>query len=95
MLDKLNQSPIVTILLCVLAVIVVLAGGVVTIVKPDTLPFHEYVQDVAILTAALGLGAGVGRGVNAASKQLNTTEITLAPEAEFVPEPSSAPIDGQ
>jgi len=92
MIEKVNGSPVVTILLCVLAVVVVIAGGVVTIVKPDTLPFHQYVQDVAILTAALGLGAGVGRGVESLGKA-STPTIEVHTEDEFVPEPSSAPTD--
>lgn len=64
--SKINAAPVVTYMLCALAVIVVVAGAVVTIVRPSTLEFHQYVQDVALLTAALGLGAGIGRGVEAA-----------------------------
>lgn len=69
MTDKLNDAPLVTILLLVLAVIVVIAGAVVCIVQPSTLSFSQYVQDVAILTAALGLGAGIGRGAIAAAER--------------------------
>lgn len=79
--SKLNNAPIVTYLLCALALVVVIAGAVVTIIRPDTLPFDKYVQDVALLTAALGLGAGIGRGVQAAGNAGTSTDTTATPPA--------------
>lgn len=64
----LDDAPVVTYLLLVLALVVVIAGAVVTIVRPASLTFHDYVLDVTILVAALGLGAGIGRGAIAAAK---------------------------
>ena len=66
--QTLDDAPVVTYLLLVLALVVVLAGAVVTIVRPASLTFHDYVLDVTILVAALGLGAGIGRGALAAAK---------------------------
>jgi hypothetical protein len=78
MMSKINDAPVVTIALLVLATIVVVAGAVVTIVQPGTLSFHQYVQDVALLAAALGLGAGIGRGAIAAADR-NTTPAEPPP----------------
>lgn len=68
MTKALNDLPVVTYMLLVLALVVVIAGAVVTIVRPSSLTFHDYVLDVTILVAALGLGAGIGRGAIAAAK---------------------------
>jgi hypothetical protein len=65
--QALDGAPVVTYLLLVLALVVVLAGAVVTIVRPASLTFHD-VLDVTILVSALGLGAGIGRGAIAAAK---------------------------
>jgi hypothetical protein len=66
--STLNDAPVITYMLLGLAVIVVIAGAVVTIIRPASLTFHDYVLDVTILVAALGLGAGIGRGAIAAAK---------------------------
>jgi hypothetical protein len=68
MIDRLDNQPVVTLLVCALALIVVVAGAIVTIIRPGSLPFHDYVLDVTIVLAALGLGAGIGRGAIAAAK---------------------------
>jgi hypothetical protein len=68
MIHQLEDKPVVTLLVCALALIVVIAGAVVTIIRPGSLPFHDYVLDVTIVLAALGLGAGIGRGAIAAAK---------------------------
>jgi hypothetical protein len=78
-MTKINDAPVVTIALLVLATIVVVAGAVVTIVQPGTLSFHQYVQDVAVLAAALGLGAGIGRGAIAAADRHTTSPTELPP----------------
>lgn len=44
----------------ILALIVTVAGAVVTIVQPHTLSFSSYVQDLVELAAALGLTAAIG-----------------------------------
>ena len=80
-MDKVNDQPVVTIVLCALAVIVVIAGAIVTIAAPKTLPFHDYVQDIAIALAGLGLGAGVGRGAIAAARSNGGGEPPSEPRA--------------
>ena len=59
-----SDKPVITILTLAIAVIVVIAGAVVTIVNPDRLPFSEYIQDVSIVAGALGVGSGIGRGLS-------------------------------
>jgi hypothetical protein len=81
-MNKINDSPIVTITLCVLALIVVIAGGVVTVVQPTTLSFDAYVQDIAIALAGLGLGSGIGRGVIAGAKHANAPPEAPTPPPE-------------
>jgi hypothetical protein len=49
----------------VLIAIVVIAGAVVTIVKPHTLPFEDYVADVTVLAGALGIGGGLAAALRA------------------------------
>lgn len=75
MLSKLTTGTgplnVVTALVIVMAIIVVFAGAVVTIVRPDSLTFHAYVLDVVLLAGALGIGAGIGSGVTAAVKANN------------------------
>jgi hypothetical protein len=75
----LDDAPVVTFLLLALALVVVIAGAVVTIIRPASLSFHDYVLDVTILVSALGLGAGIGRGAIAAAKVQH-------PEGESPPE---------
>jgi len=59
-----SSKPVVTILTVVIAMIVVAVGGVVTITNPQSLSFHQYVTDIALMGGALGLGAGIGRGID-------------------------------
>jgi hypothetical protein len=54
-------KPDLNILTYVLAAVVVIAGAVVTILHQSELPFHDYVQDIAIVAGALGIGAGIAR----------------------------------
>ena len=85
MIARIDNQPVVTILVCVLALIVVIAGAIVTIIRPGSLPFHDYVLDVTIVLAALGLGAGIGRGAIAAAKvevSGDTSDSLLPPEDE-------------
>ena len=65
-----SDKPIVTILTVAVVLIVVIAGGIVTIVRPESLSFHQYVSDIAIVGGALGLGAGIGRGIDSYGKQI-------------------------
>jgi hypothetical protein len=44
----------------ILAIVVVVAGAVVTIANPSDYPFKDYVQDVVILASALGIGSALG-----------------------------------
>lgn len=86
--ETLNDAPVVTYMLLALALVVVIAGAVVTIVRPASLTFHDYVLDVTILVAALGLGAGIGRGAIAAAKTHETeaTVDVVIPDAGFDPD---------
>lgn len=79
-----DQPPIATIAVAVIAVIVVLAGALVTIINPDALSFNQYLT--ALSQAAIGAGAlGIGRGILGASKAANATPAfsNLGDEAEF------------
>jgi hypothetical protein len=67
-MSKLDNANIATLLVALIALIIVVAGAVVTIVNPDALPFDDYVK--ALATLGIGAGAlGVGRGVLAGAKQ--------------------------
>lgn len=39
--------------------VVVIAGGIVAVLNPDTLSFEDYVRNVAIGAGLLGIGLGV------------------------------------
>jgi Trk-type K+ transport system membrane component len=79
-----SDKPVFTAMVLALVLIVVIAGAVVTITNPNTLSFHQYVTDVTTLAGAIGLGAGVGRGIEAyGNAQVTKTESpydTSAPE---------------
>jgi hypothetical protein len=79
MLGLIDGKPVVTILTVAAALIAVIAGGVVTITNPQTLSFHQYVQDVAFMAGALGLGAGIGRGIDAHGRAPGVVEPTGEP----------------
>lgn len=46
----------------VIVLVVVIAGGVVTIVHPETLTFGSYLKDVAFGAGLLGIGHGIDAG---------------------------------
>jgi hypothetical protein len=75
-----------TVLLFIMAAVVVIAGAVVTIANPDRLPFHDYVQEVAILAGALGLGTGIGRGLIAGKDRDVDAAIIAAGPGEIAGE---------
>jgi hypothetical protein len=58
-----SDKPVVTILTLIVATIAVVVGGVVTITNPQSLTFHQYIQDIAFMGGAIGLGNGIGRGI--------------------------------
>ena len=89
MVDRLNDAPLVTILLLCLVTIVAVAGAVVTIVRPSTLNFRDYAQDMTILTAALALSAGIGRGAIASAERNLTSAIVETASLE-VPDTDDA-----
>jgi hypothetical protein len=66
-----SEKPVFTILVLVIVVVVVAVGGVVTITNPQSLSFHQYVTDVALMGGALGLGSGIGRGVETYGKAVS------------------------
>lgn len=93
-----SDKPVVTILTLVAALVAIIAGGVVTIIKPESLSFHQYVQDIAFMAGALGLGSGIGRGIDSygqavakAQPQGSSMETTEAPQPTPPPEPEPAP----
>ena len=55
-MDALRNNPIVS---AVFVGIVVLTGGIVCIVHPETLSFNEYVKYVAVGGGLLGIGRGI------------------------------------
>ena len=59
-----SDKPVVTILTLIAALVALVVGGVVTITNPQSLSFHQYIQDIALLGGALGLGSGIGRGID-------------------------------
>lgn len=80
-MEKLNQTPIATILVSVAFVIVAVAGAIVTIVNPDALGFEDYVQALALAAGALGLLA-IGRGINlSGEKQASADALAIAAES--------------
>jgi hypothetical protein len=66
--QKLSNANVATLLVIALAVIVGVAGEVVTIVNPDSLSFDEYIKTLAGVAGASGL-LGIGRGILAGAKQ--------------------------
>jgi len=63
-----SDKPVVTILTVVVVAVAVIVGGVVTITNPQSLTFSQYLRDIALLGAGLGLGNGVGRGIESAGR---------------------------
>jgi hypothetical protein len=43
----------------IIALIVVLAGGIITVLHPESLSFSQYIKDVAIGCGLLGIAHGV------------------------------------
>ena len=81
-----SDKPVVTILTVVVVAVAVIVGGVVTITNPQSLTFAQYLRDIALLGAGLGLGNGVGRGIESAGR----TPPDVAPTPEFSEPP---PLD--
>lgn len=62
-----DDTPVTTYLTLLIALVVVLVGGVVCIIEPETLSFRDYVEALAVL--GIGVGAlGIGRGISAGAK---------------------------
>lgn len=84
MLDKIDMKPVTTALMVLLALIVVGAGAVVTILNPDTYPFKSYLDDLK--TFAIGVGAlGIGRGLLSGLSNLGVA-VHLPGERPEVPD---------
>lgn len=58
-MDYLRNNPVASLIVVLIAV----AGAIVTIINPDTLPFDQYVQDVMIGAGLLAVGRGVQDGL--------------------------------
>ena len=92
-----SDKPIITLLAAIGALVAIVVGGVVTITNPQSLSFHQYVQDIAFMAGALGLGAGVGRGIDshaqatAQAAQQQGAPMTETPAPEPTPDPTPAP----
>lgn len=52
-----------TVISAVVTLVGAIAGGVITITNPGTLPFHTYIQDLGIFAGGNGLVA-IGRGLH-------------------------------
>ena len=75
-----SDKPIITALTLIVVLIIVISGAVVTITNPETLSFHEYIQEIAIVGGALGLGNGIGRGIESYGQaQASAQILTSAP----------------
>lgn len=59
-----SDKPVVTILTLLAATVAIVVGGIITITNPQSLSFHQYIQDIAFMAGALGLGSGIGRGID-------------------------------
>jgi hypothetical protein len=68
MLDLRNWGP-VTVLVTIAAMIVLVVGGIVCIVNPDTLTFAQYLDDLKTFVIGLGL-TGLARGVHLGAQHL-------------------------
>lgn len=68
-MDALRNNPVASLLVVLIAI----AGAVVTIVEPDTLPFDQYVQNVMIGAGLLAIGRGVQDGLK--HQRTNTTRV--------------------
>jgi hypothetical protein len=58
-MDALRNNPVAS----ALAVIIALAGAIVTVVNPETLPFKDYVESVGVMIGLLAIGRGVQSGL--------------------------------
>jgi hypothetical protein len=76
-LDKLDDWGPLTVLLCIVVAIVLLVGGAVCVVNPDTLTFAQYLDDLKTFGLAVA-GLGVGRGIHGAAKTLGDAHVSAA-----------------
>lgn len=79
-----SDKPVVTIMTIVVVAIAVVVGGVVTITNPQSLSFHQYLQDLALMGGALGLGNGIGRGIESHGKTSGSLVINPSADTELV-----------
>lgn len=91
-----SDKPVVTILTLVAATVAIVVGGIVTITNPQSLSFHQYIQDIALLGGALGLGSGIGRGIDsygqAVAGRSAAPPVVEAPVQVVVETPPSDPL---
>jgi hypothetical protein len=87
MIDKINDSPFTTILMGIAFIVIVLIGGIVTIVDSESLSFNEYITAVGIAAAGLGL-LGIGRGINSGEKHRAYADSPPADTTEQPPQVS-------
>lgn len=70
-----SDKPVVTILTVLAATVAIVVGGIVTITNPQSLSFHQYVQDIAFMAGALGLGSGIGRGIDSYGQAVAQAQV--------------------
>lgn len=88
-MDKIaSEKPVVTILTIVAASVAIIVGGIVTITNPQSLSFHQYIQDITFMAGALGLGSGIGRGIDSYGQS-----VAQARAPEPVPAAASVVVD--
>jgi hypothetical protein len=74
-----SDKPVVTILTLLAATVAIVVGGVVCITNPQTLTFHQYIQDIAFMAGALGLGSGIGRGIDSYGQAIAQAQALPSP----------------
>lgn len=88
-MQKLNQWGPMTVLLVLVVAVVVLVGGVVAVVNPDSLSFDQYLD--SLTKAAVGIGVlGVGRGILGAGEK-NAQATTAKAAVELAADAANAP----
>jgi hypothetical protein len=86
-----SDKPVITILTIVAATVAIIVGGVVTITNPQSLSFHQYIQDITFMAGALGLGSGIGRGIDSYGGKVAEAQRAPAPTVTPLPPPTPLP----
>ena len=60
---NLSRDNVITLLTVVVVLAVVLVGGITVIIGEYDGDVRQWIEDISLVAAALGIGAGVGRGI--------------------------------